>query len=363
MHGRVERVARADLARPHRDVRERRLVQRGDQFQAATSVGAAAARPLPGAHTGDQLAQLFRVRTGHIRAEVPPGGGLLVGHAGRRGDGPVLVAVTVQMGEFDGRALAVDADAADLVGAQHAVHDRGQRAVLEADQRGGDVLGLHVVDQPPGHGAHLAPRAEQVEQEIHLVDAVAHRRAATLGLPAAAPGHGVVRGVAVPGGLAVRDERAAEVVSVEQAAHMPGAGAEAVLEDDGGVRAGFLALLRLHGVEVGEGGHRRFLAPHPGPGAQRGDRLVAVQGRRGADGDEVGALLAQHAVQVGVAVRDTARRAERLDGLGIDVNRRDHLDLALLGEGAERGQVGAPGDGAGTDDGCPDAAPVVGSGG
>lgn len=262
------------------------------------------------------------------------------------------------MGELDGGALAVDADAADLVGAQDAVDDRGQGAALEADQRGGHVLRLHVVHEPAGHRAHLAPRAEEVEHEVHLVDAVTHGRAAALGLPAAAPGHGVIRGVAVPGGLAVRDEGSSEGLLGEQPPYVPCPRAEAVLEDDRRVRAALRALLRLHGRVVGEGRHGRLLAPHPGARPQRGHALLAVQGRRGADGHEVGPLLRQHPLQIGVGVRDAAVRAELPDGGGIDVNGRHDLGLALGGELLESGQMGTAADGAGADDGGPDAAAV-----
>ncbi|EKX65507.1 hypothetical protein STRIP9103_01306, partial [Streptomyces ipomoeae 91-03] len=106
-------------------------------------------------------------------------------------------------------------------GAEDAVDDGGQRAVLEAHQGGRHVLGLHVVDQAPGHRPHLAPRAQQIEQQVHLVDAVTHGGPAALGLPAPAPGHGVVGGVPVPGGLAVRHERAPQAPLREQPPYMP----------------------------------------------------------------------------------------------------------------------------------------------
>lgn len=255
------------------------------------------------------------------------------------------------MGQFDGGALAVDADTADLVGAEDAVDDGGQGSALEADEGRRDVLGLHVVDQSPGHGPDLAPRAEQIEHQVHLVDAVAHRGPAALGLPAAAPGHGVVGGVPVPGGLAVRDERAPEALLGDQLPYVPRTRSEAVLEDDRGVRPpGLRAFLRLDGVEVGQRRDRRLLAPHPGAGPQRGDRLVAVQGRRGADTDQVGPLLRQHPVQIGVAVRDAVLRAELRHRVGVDVDGRDDLGLALFGEPRERGQVRAAADGADADD-------------
>jgi hypothetical protein len=80
-----------------------------------------------------------------------------------------------------------------------------------------------------------------------------------------------------------------------------------------------------------------------------------VQGGRGADGDEVGPLFPEHLLQVGVGVRDPGLGAEGLDRLGIDVNGRDDLGLALLGEPGERGKMGTPADGTGADHGGPDA--------
>lgn len=136
---------------------------------------------------------------------------------------------------------------------------------------------------------------------------------------------------------------------------MPGAGAEAVLEDDGGVRAAVRTLLRLDGVEVGQRRHRRLLAPHPGAGPQRGDGLLPVQGGWRTDADQVGLLLLEHAVEVGVRVRDSALRAHTPDRVGVDVDGGDDLDLALLGEPGERGEMGVARDGARTDEGGPDA--------
>ncbi|CAM5257128.1 hypothetical protein SCHAM137S_05798 [Streptomyces chartreusis] len=189
------------------------------------------------------------------------------------------------------------------------------------------------------------------------MDAVAHRGAPALGPPAAAPGHGVVRGVAVPGGLAVRDQRAAHGALGQQAAYVPGAGSEAVLEDDRGIGTAVPALLGLYGVEVGEARHRRLLAPRPRPCTQGGDGLVAVERGRGADDDQVGPLLLEHPVEVGVAVEVSAGDGtEGLDRGRVDVDGGDEFRLALLGEPGQRGEVRVAGDGAGADHGDPDAA-------
>ncbi len=298
------------------------------------------------------------MRTRHVRPEVPPDRHVVPRHVRRRGDAPVGVAMPVQMGEFDGGALAVDADATHFVRAQDTVDDGGQRAAPETDECGRDVLGLHVVHQAAGHRPHLAPRPQEIEQQVHLMDTVPHRGAAALRHPAAAPGHRVVAGVAVPRGLAVRDQCAPHGPLTEQPPHVPGAGAEPMLEDDGRVRTAVPALRRLDGVEVGQGEHRRLLAPDPGPGAQRGEGLPAVQGRRGADGDQVGPLRGEHPVMIGVRVRDAGLGTELPDGVLGDVGRGHQLRLTLLGEPGERGHMTPARDGARTDDGDPDTAAV-----
>ena len=64
------------------------------------------------------------------------------------------------------------------------------------------------------------------------MDAVPHGRATALGLPLAAPRDGEVGLVAVPEGLAYRDQRAAEHARLEQPTEMRRGGAGALLEDD-----------------------------------------------------------------------------------------------------------------------------------
>jgi hypothetical protein len=86
-----------------------------------------------------------------------------------------------------------------------------------------------------GHGAYFGPSAEQIQHQVHLMNAVTHCRAAALAGPGAAPGNGVVGGVPVPGGLAVDDTGLAEFAAGEQFAGVDGAGAEAVLEENGRV--------------------------------------------------------------------------------------------------------------------------------
>lgn len=136
-----------------------------------------------------------------------------------------------------------------------------------------------------------------------------HGGPAALGRPPPAPRNGVVGGVPVPGGLAVGDERAAERPLPQQSPYLARAGAEPVLEDDGGVRSRVPGLLGgLDGIEVGEGRAGRLLAPHPGPRLQRGHRLVAVHGGRCAQHHEIGVPFGQGRVEVRRGVRNPGMR-------------------------------------------------------
>ncbi len=128
-----------------------------------------------------------------------------------------------------------------------------------------------------------------------------------------------------------------------------------MLEDDRRVRAAVRAFLRLDGVEVGQRGHRRLLAPHPGTGPQRRDGLLAVQDGRRADDDQIGPPFPEHAAEVAVRVRDPALCAEPPERVRVDVGRGDDLEFALGAEPGERGQMGTPGDTTGAHDGGPDA--------
>lgn len=186
-----------------------------------------------------------------------------------------------------------------------------------------------------------------MQQQVVLVDAVAHGRAAALGGPAAAPGHRVVGGVAVPGRLAVCDQRGAQLAARDQVAGVRRAGAVPVLEDHGRVRPGRL-LGRRDVVVLGEGEAQRLLAQHPGTGLQRGHRLLPVQRRRCADQDEVGAYGVQHGVRRRVP-RDVAGRlrAEGVEPLGVHVDGGDQF--GAVGVGGEGGQVAAGDDGTGAD--------------
>ncbi|MCY1225486.1 hypothetical protein D9M72_376830 [compost metagenome] len=119
-----------------------------------------------------------------------------------------------------------------------------------------------------------------MEQEVELVDAVAHGGAAALGVPGPPPRHVPVAVRAVPEGVAAGHERAAEAAGPDQGPRGSGRVAETVLEHAGELRAA-LRLRSLQPVEVGQRQRRRFLGEHVHSRFQALDGLVDVHhGRR-----------------------------------------------------------------------------------
>src|SRR6187551_2982740 len=99
---------------------------------------------------------------------------------------------------------------------------------------------------------------------VHGMDAEAHGRPAEFGLPATAPWHGVVGGIAVPKRVAHANQRPAELARIGNPAEVAGNGAEAHLENAGGVGSGAL-LDGFDAVEFCERTAERFFAHRPGP--------------------------------------------------------------------------------------------------
>ena len=257
------------------------------------------------------------------------------------------------MSELDRGVGAVDPDPAHLVRREHGVHHRGERAAAEADQGGGDIFPLGVVDQARRHRPHLLPLPQQMQHQVELVDAVPHRRPAALGGPTPPPRHGVVRRVPVPGCLAVRDQRSAQLTAPDQFTRVGGAGAVAVLEDDG--RVGARRLLGGRDVVVlGERQAQRLLAQHPGARLERGHRLLPVERRRGPDQHQVRPYGVEHRVHRGEPGDPLPGGcAEVVEPALVHVDGGDQFHA--VGVVAQRGQMAPAHDGAGADDGDPTA--------
>ena len=239
---------------------------------------------------------------------------------------PVLDAVAVEVSELDRRVLAVDPDPADLVRREHAVDHGGQRARGKSHQRGGNVLGLDVVHEPARHRADLGPVAEQMQQQIHLVDAVSHGGPAALGPPFPAPRNGVVARVAVPRGLAVRDQRASQLTGCQERAEVLGRRAEPLLEHESRVRPAF-RLGRGDLVEFRQRQAWRLLAPRPSSTSQHCLCLLDVQPGRRADRNQIGFLFRQQGVQIVVRTHVAAQRAEVAEAGFVDIHRGHDLDV------------------------------------
>ncbi len=141
--------------------------------------------------------------------------------------------MAVEVIDRDRRLLRVDADRARLAGRDRARHDLCDGAAFEHDRRGRGVLGLGLAVESPQPALDPRPIAEQEREQIELMDAVAQRRPAALGLPLSAPRDGEVVGIAEPQGLALGEQRPAERARVEQALDVRRRRAGALLEHDG----------------------------------------------------------------------------------------------------------------------------------
>jgi hypothetical protein len=141
-------------------------------------------------------------------------------HVRRRGDRPVLVVVAVQMVDRDRRLLRVDADGARSARGDTSLVTTGRpRRCPNATVAVRDILGLRLAIEAPEPSPRRSGQSPRQEREqVQLMDAVAQRRAAALGLPLAPPRHREVASDPVPQRLALRDERAGRSAPpVEQA--------------------------------------------------------------------------------------------------------------------------------------------------
>src|SRR5690606_31013066 len=92
-------------------------------------------------------------------------------------------------------------------------------------------------------------------------------------------------------------------------------------------------------VKLGQRGAEWLLAEDVGARFDAGDRQGSVQRRRGADVNDIGFLLLQHLVGVGVPAFDAVLAAEGVEPVGIDVARGRELDA--FGDVAQALYVGA----------------------
>lgn len=292
----------------------------------------------------DQAAELGLVAAGDVLAcrRRPR-----VSCVGRRRELPVGVLVAVQVVDLQRSAGGVDPDPAELLRRQQAVDHTRHRVALEDHRRHRDVLELDRTIQPYGGGVDRAPRSEQVQQQVDLVDAVAQRRPTTLTDPRPAPLRVEVRSRPEPQRLADRDLRSTQGAAGQElgGAHRPGS--VPVLEDD--VHRASAGRLGLgHRVQLGQAQHRRLLQQHGLPGGQDLDRDLGVAARRCRHRDQVGigrgqqfrhALERLRPVLVGECLRvlgdevgdaDERRTACAREGLGVpatDAAGTDHRDL------------------------------------
>jgi hypothetical protein len=332
-------------------------VEGGHQGEGAAGLGQRHGRRGALAQTGQHLGELRPVTAaGVLGADPVPGaghGGLPLGEdvvvSRCRGHPPVLVPVAVQVGDLDGGVLEVVAQIGLLARGEGAVHHRGDGAVRERHVRHRDVLGLGTACLRPGEGLYPGPVAEQVQHHVHLVDAEPHGGPAALGVPAAAPGHVVVRLVAEPRGVADREQWAAQHSRGGQGLERGLAAAETVLENGREPRRSARGTGDL--VELPQGQRGRLLHQHTGTGAQTGEGLVAVETGRCAQVHQVGAGPLQQHVEVVVAGRGPVLGLEGLQPGPVGVRRR-HDPRGDRARGGEGGRV-VHGDVAGAHDRYP----------
>ena len=251
------------------------------------------------------------------------------------------------MFQLDGGLLEIEAQVGFLPGREDAVDDAGDAAVVEIHEGGGDILDLDGAVERARDGAELAPTAEQKEELVHRVDAVADGGAAEFVGPLAAPRDLVVGGVAKPERVADGDERATERVRSDGGADVSHGGAVAHLENGGAETAGAF-FGGLNQVEFGERGAEGFFAEHVRAGLHRGDGERRVKIRRRADMHEIGPSLGEKLRGVGEDAGDAVLGRERGGAGEVDVEDGD--EVGAVGMGAEAADVLA-GDIAGADEG------------
>ncbi|MDI2020412.1 hypothetical protein PJL18_00919 [Paenarthrobacter nicotinovorans] len=278
-----------------------------------------------------------------------PGGGDggLVARRGR--NGPVLGAVTVKVAEFDGGVFAIHADVRGFARREQRVDDRRGRAVFEADERGGEVLGRRGPGLPRGDCVHLVPWPQEVQEEIELVDAVAHRGPTALRFPRAAPRKIEILIRPVPQRVAAGYEGSSEIAATNQTPCSCRGVTEAVLEDARELGAA-RGLCGVEPVEVGKAECRRLLGQDVHTGLKALDRLVNVHHGRSTQVHDVRFGLGQQLREVLVAAGDPMLIREGLQACVFDIARGDQR-RSVVGAG-QVGRVNSC-DPACSDDGHP----------
>ncbi len=240
------------------------------------------------------------------------------------------------MVQDDGAELAVDAEiflveAVEADGVRARAFVGGADAVLENHDDGG--VGVARILRPgrfPGAGEHgVAGRAREIGDDVELVDrALDHQGIRHLVSEERAPGHALAH---------VRLEPAADRVHLAQVAgadDMPERGlvlVEAVAHGHRHLAAGGLDL--AGDAQRGRHGVRQGLLAKDVEAVGDGevdDRLVMA--RRHDDGAEIGLDLGEGAGGIGEAAlrRQPQRRGAAVQGLGIEIHQRDHLDGAVV---------------------------------
>src|SRR4030095_15940947 len=127
--------------------------------------------------------ELCRVAAAPLQRFGSPSGRHLVLMARCRSYGPVLGGIAVQVAELDSGELAVNTDIRGFAGREQRVDDRGSGAIFEANQGNREVFGGRCPGLAGCDSRDFFPRAEQVQEEVELVDAVAHGWTAAFRLP------------------------------------------------------------------------------------------------------------------------------------------------------------------------------------
>ena len=208
----------------------------------------------------------------------------------------------------------------------------GARAEPDDGQRG--VLDLDLVRLGGADRGDLGYRAHAPAQQVHVVDALVHQRAAVHG-PGAAPRGAVVVGLRpVPLGAGLGEHQPAQGPVAEQPLQLDQAGIEAVLGDHGQRHPGRAGRLD---EPVGRGQrdvdrllHHQVLA---GPGGADAD--LGVQAARHADAHHVDIRPGEQLVQAGFG----GAAAGGGEGRGGPVGHVGHGRQPGAGQGGDRGGV------------------------